>query len=86
VIMLKEVRVEGARGDEEATAFAPPVFPRDISVSQSSTSLSDSASDWVVRASPSGRSKSVSAHSSRGRMRDGAGTGVIVLRRVVMDD
>lgn len=63
VIIVEEVRVEEAKGDEEEVAFALPVVPTDNSKSQSSPSLSDSASDWVFRA-PSGRSKSVSAHSS----------------------
>lgn len=60
-------------------AFAPPVFPKFISISQSSSSsLSDSASDaWM--GSPSGKSKSASGHSSLGRTMVGAGMVVIVV-------
>lgn len=66
-----------------ACALAPPVFPKSISTSQSSSSslpLSSSASVSWWRGSPSGRSKSASVHSSRADTNDGGGIVFIVLQ------
>ena len=61
-------------------ALAPPVFPKFISISQSSSSLSDSASEaWM--GSPSGKSKSASGHSSLGSTIVGAGMVVVIVRQ-----
>lgn len=58
-----------------AFAFAPPVLPRSISRSQSSSSSLSGA--WS--GAPSGKSKSASGHSSRGKIRVGAGMVFIVV-------
>lgn len=56
-----------------ALTFAPPVGPKSNVISQSSSSSSLSEGAWI--GTPSGRSKSASGHSSRGKMRVGAGIG-----------
>jgi len=78
--MLIMDKIEGVASDLLAKialrdlGFEPPVLPRSISKSQSSSSLSDGAGI----AAPSGKSKSVSGHSSLGSTSVGAGTAVIV--------
>lgn len=54
-----------------AWALAPPVSPKSISISQSSSGSSLSEGAW--NGSPSGRSKSASGHSSRASTSVGAG-------------
>jgi hypothetical protein len=73
--MIEEVRSELDVSPTMAVfAFAPPVLKKSISISQSSSSLSDGG----CIGAPSGRSKSASGHSSLESTSVGAGIVVIV--------